>query len=1365
VAWATAIVTDDQVAYRVAGECGCDRDHPAPDEQVDYRLRTDLAWIGAGLGEVGLTAGGRVDPDAARALMAGTHPDTGELLLAPKQAPAPAARVAAAGYVAAVTAMADAAGVEAGQLFGHATARTRWQRLARGVLRDGEAHTVSIGDLERLAMAGPVDLADVYPADVLATARAHRDDKVTIGTRGHDVVLNIPKSISALYAIADPATAAAIEAEYLAAVGETVTALEAWAGYGVTGHQGDGQLATRIESSGFIGWTMLHRSARPTVTGRAGDPHLHAHVVLAHMVRCADGEWRVPASGGRDIYRHVAAAGELVKARVRARLTARLGVGWTQDEHTREWEITGIPEQLRGEFSQRSRAIAAKLAEQGTPDADPTRQRLVARQTAEARPDIEAVDDVRADWQTRAAAVVDVPAVLAATLRPGPDGPTAGGPAPGSGPDPAPWPGRTVAQIAEAVWTGEHALTAHTKAVTRAQVLTAVAAACPGGIEGLAELDALTDAVIAAGPVLPVEAVHASHHSNTARWTTRDIVDAETTVLAAAKAGVGAGLGQVSPERAELVLAGWEERQGLALSGEQRAAVTRLTTGGHGVDAVVGVAGAGKTTLMDAARTVWESAGYRVAGASTAAVAAAGLRAEAGIPSRTIASLLADIGAGRGIGADVLVVDEAAVTDDRHHAVITTAAAEQGCKVVLVGDHLQLRAIGVGGTFHAVHHAVDGPVLTENRRQRDPAERDALATWRAGARRTALTALAGQGRVHATDTADQARAQLAAGYVAATEVIADPHARARAVLLMAPRVDDVDALNALVRAHLQDAGQLAGAVAFRRSIPAGGGSLEFAVGDLVRIRRNDYRSRRSTDPDVLNGYRGVVVDVDQARGVQVEWTRPGDGGGTVTESAWLAPTAIAGGDLSHGYALTVAAAQGQTCERGLLYGGVGADDAHTLYPGLTRARERTDLWIPRTLMEDPETAARHGDPDSPEDQLARAVAALATTLDQSRPDGLITPHLLHQAGQDTHDDHQADKAGHVDQVDQQRDVRQVDDVDQVNEPAHQDGADRQPTDDAQPVDQAADVDQDDEELDEFYGLPEDYATGQRMLRVSFPSPGHEPSPEDPQDSWRRRQGGRLTRSQLAAGLAQARTDVDRARFVLADLAAMDTDPDHTPRPKAEVGAFHAERVARVRRQLAQAATHDQDGHAAAAAAVKARQAADQHRAAADAAADQAADLMRQAGQPWNLLTRRGLTRQGDQARAEAFHQNRARHQAIARADQYAADAARHAEAATRLRGIVAPGESDDQALARVHAEACASAEKDLTRARTRLGKYETETAHRAAQPASTQALEDQARAAARQVAVTASIRGGPGHTPSAPYRPPPPPTRNPGRGR
>lgn len=55
----------------------------------------------------------------------------------------------------------------------------------------------------------------------------------------------------------------------------------------------------------------------------------------------------------------------------------------------------------------------------------------------------------------------------------------------------------------------------------------------------------------------------------------------------------------------------------------------------------------------------------------------------------------------------------------------------------LLGDPKQLRAIGVGGGFAAIHRQVDGLVLRHNRRQRDPLERRALEMFRAGQRRQA----------------------------------------------------------------------------------------------------------------------------------------------------------------------------------------------------------------------------------------------------------------------------------------------------------------------------------------------------------------------------------------------------------------------------------------------------------------------------------------------------------------------------------------------------------------------------------------------------------------------------------------------------
>ncbi|WP_234433353.1 AAA family ATPase [Streptomyces sp. NRRL WC-3549] len=60
--------------------------------------------------------------------------------------------------------------------------------------------------------------------------------------------------------------------------------------------------------------------------------------------------------------------------------------------------------------------------------------------------------------------------------------------------------------------------------------------------------------------------------------------------------------------------------------------MTRLLTGGHGTDTVVGVAGAGKSTLMEACRIGWDATGPTCARTCPSAVAAQNLTQASGIP-------------------------------------------------------------------------------------------------------------------------------------------------------------------------------------------------------------------------------------------------------------------------------------------------------------------------------------------------------------------------------------------------------------------------------------------------------------------------------------------------------------------------------------------------------------------------------------------------------------------------------------------------------------------------------------------------------------------------------------------------------------
>ncbi|MEV4162137.1 MobF family relaxase [Nonomuraea dietziae] len=1007
MAWVSVIGPSmEQVEYRLQEGAGCglaqpgEHDHePVADQQIAYRLADErgLMWIGEGLREVGITPQTPLTADqheAAKALMSGVDPRTGEVLVEAKHLADPRAKLAGEPLVAALEAAAAKLGVTVERMLAARPAMVkRAAQLARGVDREGQAHLIRIHDVEKLARAAGLDLAKVYEAGELAYARKWRDATVRVGNRGYDLTLDVTKSVSVLYGLADAEFAAAIEGVFADAVVETVTAVEGWVAYGQRGHQGDGQLATRMDSTGLLGWVMWHRTARP-VNGQPPDPHLHAHVAIANMARGLDGKWSAVGAGGRDIHRHAQAAGALLKARIRRTLTQRYGIAWKREEATGAWEIAAIPERTRVLFSKRNKQLKEVLEELGIDPASSKARHVAAAESRQARGKEAADGDLRAIWHRQADAsasrgqdddnddaegtVVGYGQALAEACRHGrevlPRRPSA-------------------EEIAAWIWRPEYGLTAHTKVVSRADVLAAVIDACPDGVEDLADAEALTDQVLACGPVVRLADAGAWHLANSQRYSSTDILQAEQNILQTVRARYGQGVAVVDQEAAALAVDAFEVGNALTFSAGQREVLERLMSAGHGVDAVIGVAGAGKTTIMAAARSGFEARGLVVRGAATAAVAAANLAAESGIRSSTIATWLLRIKDGRGLaGIDVLVVDEAAMVDDRQLATLLSEAERTGTKVVLIGDPLQLRAVGVGGAFRAIHRQVDGLTLTENRRQRDPMERKALELWRADQRREALRVWGEHGQVHAGRGADDTMARLIADWAAARQPYQNGgreavHDELAGVLVLAGTNEAADRLNLAARAVRRELGEIVGPD--RRYAIAGGRHLVLAVGDHVRVRKNDYRARRGEGPaDVLNGYRGRVKAIDERGRVQVEWRAPSPEGPAL-QQAWLTPGEIAKGALSYGTAMTVAAAQGLTADHALIYG--AGLDPHTLYAAMTRDRQTARLYLPRELLESDADRARHGQIRSEADALQRALAAYAATLEGDRADRLLTP--------------------------------------------------------------------------------------------------------------------------------------------------------------------------------------------------------------------------------------------------------------------------------------------------------------------------------------------------------------------------------------
>lgn len=976
---ATPIHDASQGDYRLAQQCGAD-DVTARDVAVSYRLDgagRPIERVGSGWSVFGHQAGTVLetgqDVEAVRRLLAGRHPTKRRTLVKPKVAVSAEAKLDAHPFGAALKAAAADQGVTIEQLLEpDPWSLKRAGRLVRGMRREGERHRVPVADLERMATTAGIDLSTVYERPELTHAQKHRDERVRVGAMGFDVTFDRPKGISVLQAMAPPEMAARMEQIHLEAVREAMGALERWTAYAMAGHHGDGQTAQRIPTRGFTGTMTVHRTARP-VDDSPGDPHLHTHVMIAHLAQGEDGQWRTIAAGGRDLMRHIPAVGQLYRALERHKLTTEYGIAFAADQSTQRWDVAGVPADLKAAFSRRQAQVRQSAGE----GASPAQQRSAARATARAKHACTPASE-RQSWHERAREAGHEPADIVAAALGGPDGTGTrhGPPGPSHGP---PDPER----FAAAVWDPQVGVTAHEKVVTTAKVMAFVAGAYGGGLREAAELERLTRAVLSDPRAVPMPEAGPAHMSHNQRFTSADIVDAEALIMANATSRAKERAAVVPSQRAKKALGSWTRQKGFRLSREQVRVVGRLTVGGLGIDTVLGVAGAGKTTIMSAARTIWEAGGYRVEGAAVAAVAAAGLRAEAGITSRTVASWLQTLRTRpRALDrVDVLVLDEAAMVGDRELAALLYAAHRSHTKVVMVGDPKQLRPVAAGGSFASVHAQVGGLELHENRRQRQCADRESLAAWRLGARRSALAAWGERGMVHATIDAGAAHDQMAASWWADRQRYEDAHDAVARVLMVATTNADVNELNQRARSVARHGGLLRGPdTAF---VTRAGERLELAAGDQVRVRRNDYRSRTSTDPDVLNGYRGIVLQVDEHRGALVEWRRQDQ-----VERARLDPDQIRRGDLSLGYAVTIAAAQGVTVDRCHVYG-LHAD-SHGLYAGMSRARERTDLYLPSANLEREEVTRRLGEARTDQERCERVIAAYADSLTQDPPGMVLT---------------------------------------------------------------------------------------------------------------------------------------------------------------------------------------------------------------------------------------------------------------------------------------------------------------------------------------------------------------------------------------
>ena len=508
------------------------------------------------------------------------------------------------------------------------------------------------------------------PADareLAATIAKHSRPKTT-AVAGYDLTFSPVKSVSTLWAIAEPDVAAKIELAHQAAIKDALSFVEKHALFTRTGSNG----VRQVDVTGMVATAFTHRDSR------AGDPDLHTHVAVANKVQTYDGRWL--AIDGRVFYKAAVAASETYNTALEKHLGDDLGLRFATREETPSVapagadvrkrpirEVIGVDASLNTRWSARRASIEIRRNElaagfqstHGRPPSPVEALQLAQQATLETRDakhEPRSLSEQRTTWRAQAVAVFGggrhgqqlLDAMVLTALSPNSDTQTGNGTGTRNG---------AASSVPDSTWfaaAGERIVNAmqerrstwqtwHVRAEAQRQVRTA-------DLSGLAteQVDRLVDLLV--DDVLDARSITLARP--TADHT--DLPDAVrepaklrrldgASVYTVAGADLHTSAAVLAAEQRIVQAAGLQDghrvedrcvdlallesaANGLRLNAGQATLVRQMATSGDRVQLAIAPAGSGKTTAMNTLTNAWTEGGGNLVGLAPSASAAAQLR-------------------------------------------------------------------------------------------------------------------------------------------------------------------------------------------------------------------------------------------------------------------------------------------------------------------------------------------------------------------------------------------------------------------------------------------------------------------------------------------------------------------------------------------------------------------------------------------------------------------------------------------------------------------------------------------------------------------------------------------------------------------